>query len=103
MKQNRTNHKSASGAETKPVHIEFAHASATKVTIAGSFNDWRPDATPMIPLGEDRWTKELVLPPGTYEYCVVVDGAWLADPLAKETVPNPFGGLNSVLRVPAPS
>jgi hypothetical protein len=56
----------------------------------------------MIAVGEGRWAKELVLPPGTYEYCVVVEDAWLCDPLAKETVPNPFGGLNSILRVAVP-
>jgi hypothetical protein len=39
------------------------------------------------------------LAPGTYEYCLVVDGQWMPDPLAKETVPNPFGGRNSVLKV----
>ena len=37
--------------------------------------------------------------PGTYEYCLVVDGKWMPDPLARETVPNPFGGSNSVLKV----
>ena len=31
--------------------------------------------------------------------CVVVDGKWMPDPLAKETVPNPFGGRNSLLKV----
>jgi hypothetical protein len=28
-----------------------------------------------------------------------VDGNWMPDPLARETVPNPFGGRNSILRV----
>jgi hypothetical protein len=36
---------------------------------------------------------------GTYEYCLVAEGQWMPDPLAKETVPNPFGGRNSVLKV----
>ena len=40
------------------------------------------------------------LPPGRYEYLLVADGEWMPDPLAKETVPNQFGGLNSVIRVP---
>jgi 1,4-alpha-glucan branching enzyme len=103
MKKNKTNNKPTGEPKAKPVHIEFTHATATTVRIAGTFNDWRPDATPMIAVGEGRWAKELVLPPGTYEYCVVVEDAWLCDPLAKETVPNPFGGLNSVLRVAAPA
>jgi hypothetical protein len=29
----------------------------------------------------------------------VVDGQWIPDPLARETVPNPFGGRNSILKV----
>ena len=67
--------------------------------IAGTFDNWQPDAKPMHPMGGGRWMKETVLPPGTYEYCLVVDGKWLPDPQAKETVANPFGGRNSVLRV----
>jgi hypothetical protein len=27
------------------------------------------------------------------------DGHWVPDPLAQETVPNPFGGMNSILKV----
>jgi hypothetical protein len=30
---------------------------------------------------------------------LVVDGHWMTDPLATESVPNPFGGKNSVLKV----
>ena len=63
------------------------------------FNDWHAEAKPMHPLGDGRWVKETVLPPGTYEYRLVVDGRWIADPLAKETVANPFGGRNSLLQV----
>ncbi len=58
-----------------------------------------PKPSPCISLGGGRWLKETVLPPGTYEYCLVVDGEWMPDPLAKETVPNPFGGRNSILKV----
>ena len=43
--------------------------------------------------------KEAFLPPGNYEYCFVVDGEWIPDPLARESVPNPFGGRNSILNV----
>jgi len=88
---------------TRPVAIttlECNHPTATAVSVAGTFNDWRPGATPMIPLGAGRWIKPLALPPGTYEYRLVVDGEWMPDPLAKEAVTNPFGGLNSVLKVP---
>ncbi len=83
------------------VRIEFTHPSAGSVCIAGSFNDWHPAATEMIALGNGRWAKELTLPPGTYEYRLVIDGEWINDPHALESVPNPFGGTNSVVRVPA--
>jgi hypothetical protein len=46
-----------------------------------------------------HWWKETALAPGTYEYCLVVDGQWMPDPLARESVPNPFGGRNSILKV----
>ncbi len=82
------------------VKVKFEDPTATSVAIAGTFNNWRPEATHMVPLGDGRWLKVLVLPPGTYEYLLIVDGSWLPDPLAKKTVPNAFGGVNSVFDVP---
>ena len=101
-KKNRTKHRNGGGPPAPVVHLEFTHPTAASVCVAGTFNDWRPEVTPMIPIGEGRWAKELALPPGTYEYCVVVDGAFLPDPLTQEIVPNPFGGVNSVVRVSQP-
>src|ERR1041384_3752753 len=100
MKHNK-NHDNAKsdGPQLIPVHFEFTHPTARDVCIAGTFNDWHPEAKPMHPIGGGRWQKETVLPPGTYEDCLVVDGNWLPDPLAKETVVNAFGGKNSVLKV----
>lgn len=91
----KPNHKS----ESNKVRVEFHDEKAQAVFIAGTFNEWRPDATPMISLGEGRWGKELALPPGRYEYRFVVDGAWISDPSAPDQVPNPHGGHNSVLNV----
>jgi 1,4-alpha-glucan branching enzyme len=79
--------------------VGFINPKAMEVCIAGSFNDWHPAATLMISLGDGKWAKELALPPGRYEYRFVVDGQWVDDPAAKETVPNPFGGFNAVLVV----
>ena len=81
------------------VRFEFTHHSATTVCVAGTFNDWHAEAKPLHLVGDGRWLKETALPPGTYEYRLVVDGQWIADPLAKETVANPFGGRNSILKV----
>lgn len=79
--------------------LELTHLTAHSVSVAGSFNDWHPAATPMIALGEGRWRTDLTLPPGRYEYRLVMDGQWADDPAAKETVPNPFGGVNAVVTV----
>ena len=100
MKHNK-NHDNAqsAGPQSEPVRFEFTHPTARTVCVAGTFNDWHVEAKPLHPLGGGRWLKDTALPPGTYEYRLVVDGQWIADPLAKETVPNPYGGRNSVLKV----
>lgn len=92
-------HPQDEGPHPEPVCFEFNHPTARAVSVAGSFNGWRADAKPLHPLGEGRWVKETVLLPGTYEYCLVVDGVWMPDPRAQDSVPNPFGGRNSVLHV----
>ena len=85
------------------VRVRYLNHSARFVALAGSFNGWRPAATPMIRLGEGWWMKELVLPPGRHEYRLVVDGEWISDPAAPEQAPNPHGSHNSVLIVGGPS
>lgn len=84
-----------------PVHFSFDHPTAKSVCLAGTFNEWHPTtkAMQMQAVGSGHWLKEAFLPPGDYEYCLVVDGQWIPDPLAPKTVPNPFGGKNSVLHV----
>jgi 1,4-alpha-glucan branching enzyme len=87
------------GPKLVPIRFESTHPTAQTVSIAGSFNHWEADAKARHPSGGGRWLKETALKPGTYEYCLVVDGQWMPDPQALETVSNPFGGRNSVLRV----
>ena len=86
-----------------PIRFQFIHPTAGRVAIAGSFNDWQPENNPLRTSGAGRWWNEIELAPGTYEYCLVVDGEWIPDPLAQETVPNPYGGKNSVITVPGAS
>jgi 1,4-alpha-glucan branching enzyme len=85
--------------QTVLVHFEFKNPAAGEVRVAGTFNDWQPSVTEMLRQDDGRWLKELTLVPGNYEYRMVVDGEWMADPQATESVPNPFGGVNSILRV----
>ena len=83
-----------------PVHFEFDDPAARKVSIAGSFNDWRPEAGEMAAMGSGHFVKDIDLAPGTYEYRLVVDGKWITDPKCPRTAPNPFGEANSLLVVP---
>ena len=103
MKHNH-NHDNAHGTrgvgiQLVPVRFEFTHPTAKTVCIAGTFNHWQPEAKTLHSTGTGIWWKETNLAPGSYEYCLVVDGKWMPDPLARESVANPFGGRNSVLRV----
>jgi 1,4-alpha-glucan branching enzyme len=93
---NTTNKKSTGDPAPQQVHFEYRTDIAQKVCLVGSFNDWQPKGLEMISLGGGKWAKDLMLPPGTYEYQLVADGQWLADPGAAESIPNPFGGQNSV-------
>jgi 1,4-alpha-glucan branching enzyme len=81
------------------VKFELYERNARAVFVAGSFNAWNPTATPLKANGSGKWEAILKLSPGKYQYRFVVDGKWIADPSAKETVPNPFEGVNSVLVV----
>ena len=73
---------------------------ADNVQIAGDFNNWQPEKSPMQKVGQSGvWQTELKLPAGKYRYRLVVDGQWQQDPYNETTETNPFGGYNSVLEV----
>lgn len=99
--KNNYNHTNSSHLDSQsvPVRFAFSDPTATTVCVAGSFNHWKATVQPMHPLGNGHWMKDTSLPPGTYEYRLIVDGRWIADPLALDDVPNPFGGTNSILKV----
>jgi 1,4-alpha-glucan branching enzyme len=71
-----------------------------QVNVAGNFNGWRPEATPLENTGAGEWLVRLRLRSGQYEYRFVMDGRWSEDPRASQRVANPYGNFNSVLLVP---
>ena len=101
--KHKHNHHNAQNTDLHlmPVRFEFSHPTATTVSIAGTFNNWHPTTIPMQTSGNGHWLEEAALAPGTYEYCLVVDGQWMPDPQARRYVTNPFGGRNSILEVAA--
>jgi 1,4-alpha-glucan branching enzyme len=91
--------KSGPTPSIRHVSFELIKPGAKQVCVAGSFNGWRPERSPLVALGDGRFVGDLTVDPGRYEYLFVVDGQWVPDPKAQETVQNPFGGKNSVLTV----
>jgi 1,4-alpha-glucan branching enzyme len=83
----------------KPVELRLTMPEAISVAVAGTFNDWDPGRNPMRKESAGAWKTTLTLAPGIHEYRFVVDGDWISDPTAMETVENPFGQTNSVIRV----
>ncbi len=83
-----------------------ASTEARSVFLAGTFNGWDTESTPMERQPDSTWRTTLDLAPGPYEYKFVVDGAWCCDPAPEgiealvRCVPNPFGTMNYATEVP---
>jgi chromosome partitioning protein len=73
---------------------------ATKVLIAGDFNNWSAMASPLA-AGETPgvWATRLPLFPGRYRYRFIVDGQWTSDPHNTYVEANQFGELNNIVEV----
>lgn len=76
-------------------------AGANRVQIAGDFNDWNPDRTPLMNVDHDTYQIKVPLTPGRYQYRYVVDGHWRNDPDNHNVEMNPYGELNNVIDVGA--
>jgi len=78
---------------------------ANSVGLAGTFNDWNSQSTPMNKSDSGEWSADLELPPGEYEYRFVVDGQWSNGPECSihescpNCVPNAFGSKNQKIQV----
>jgi 1,4-alpha-glucan branching enzyme len=81
------------------VAIEVDFPAATEVFISGDFNAWEPAEHRLEKAGDGLFRITLELEPGTYEYKFVVDGTWVEDPGNPDAIPDPYGGVNSVLTV----
>ncbi|MDX9867312.1 MAG: glycogen-binding domain-containing protein [Kiritimatiellia bacterium] len=86
--------------KTQRVLFSVRAEVGSKVSLAGSFNNWDPTAKLMADKkGDGVYTATVLLAPGTYEYKFVIDGTWCADPDCADWVQNDHGTLNSVKHV----
>lgn len=98
----------SSKTRKRPSHTFATRApDAKNVRLAGSFNGWDPEATPMRRNEHGVWMVTLQLEPGRYEYKYVVDGTWRCEEACEQShrgcphcVPNDFGTWNCVFNLP---
>jgi hypothetical protein len=77
------------------------YAIASTVVLTGDFTHWAgtvaAGAIAMTKGSDGAWTLTYGFARGSYQYKYVVDGTtWIADPTNPNTVPDGFGGKNSL-------
>lgn len=71
------------------------HKEARKVTVAGSFNNWKPDGLSMQKT-DSGWIYDTKLGPGKYWYKFIADGRWMVDGDNPAAENDGRGNVNSV-------
>ncbi|MBL7071759.1 MAG: AAA family ATPase [Candidatus Omnitrophica bacterium] len=80
--------------------FSFMAPEAGNVYVVGDFNHWKADdCSRLEPQPDGIWEKRMALKPGTYKYKFIVDGEWIHDPRNSKSVPNDFGGVDSLLTI----
>ena len=82
------------------VVLTYEDIECHRLQIAGDFNNWVPDRNIETRRLNGRWQKVFTAEPGVYEYRLLIDGKWQADPTNPAEIPNELGGVNSLLQVP---
>jgi hypothetical protein len=77
----------------------YINRSAKSVAVVGSFNDWDATKNVLVQTSDSVWSTNVLLAPGRYEYQLVVDGKWIADPAAQRSAESDFGPANSVMMI----
>ena len=91
------------GANLTPEGVLFIQPASlgARIEIAGDFNGWAPERSPMT-LNRARGVVELrvPLPPGGTRYRLVVDGRWMADPFNADIARTDQGETASLVVPP---
>lgn len=77
----------------------YIDRNAKSVAVVGSFNDWDATKNVLKQTNDSVWSANILLGAGRYEYQLVVDGKWIADPSSQQSSNSEFGAANSVLIV----
>jgi hypothetical protein len=95
--------------DTAPLGVTLTLPAAeapegSQVFVAGTFNDWDPEANPLPP-GEGGWSGFVALPPGEHRMQLRIRPPrgrerWLPPPGLERYEPDGFGGTDGVVSVP---
>lgn len=86
----------------KKVTFSCCAPEAQNVSVAGDFTGWQQAPVALKQDKQGVWKKTVSLPPGRYEYRLLVDGDWRDDPQCPNRAPNQFGSENCVCVVAGP-
>ncbi|MCF7958000.1 MAG: isoamylase early set domain-containing protein [Phycisphaerae bacterium] len=86
-------------AKKQVTFVCTVNPKAQAVYLVGDFNDWQPATERMDKKKNGAFQIKMKLPPGKFQYKFIVDGIWFNDPQAQEQVMNPYGTMNSIVRV----
>jgi len=95
MKTQLLKDKSPSTA-ARMTQFTFPSPTARKVSVAGDFNNWDPNAAPMHRGSDGVWHLSVALKPGRHEYRFFADQLWCDDPAAQQKAANSLGTENCV-------
>jgi len=89
-------------ADKKAGEVTFifkGYPNAKQVYLTGDFNRWSPNGKRMSKYRDGSFRAKVPLKPGEYQYKFIADGNWVPDPEADSQIVNPFGTVNSLVRI----
>ena len=81
------------------VVFRFEASTANHVKLVADFTGWEKQPLDLRRTDDGEWQIAVELPRGSYSYRFLVDDEWHDDPRCIDYEPNPYGGLNAVVRV----
>jgi 1,4-alpha-glucan branching enzyme len=88
--------------DTVTVRFVLEAPRASKVSVVGDWNGWKPDENRLIdPDGDGVWELQIELRRGSeYRYQFIIDNEqWIPDPSSSLRIEDGFGGFNSILHI----
>lgn len=74
---------------------------AKEVLVTGDFNDWDLSERNRMEPHNGTWSRKINLKAGQYRYRFVIDGKWAEDPNNPNKETNPYGEMDSLIKIKA--